>query len=138
MLLCLMGAGGTPSSPGYGGTPSSPDQGCTHPVLAGGYPIQSWSWGGVIYPVMAGGTPSSPGWRGCPGDGVPPSRPGMGTPHPDLGWDTRSPSRPGMGYSSIRWGTLLKVEQTHTCENITSRCTTYAGGNKMIYVALLI
>ena len=135
MLLCLMGEGGTPSSPGQGWE---------------WYPIQSWP----------GGTPSSPGW-GVPhpvlGQGVPPSRPGMGY--------LPTPSRPGMGYPlSARWGTphpylvwgtpsqegwgtplpvswmgypppLPKVEQTHTCENITSRRTTYAGGNNIcIYI----
>ena len=49
----------------------------------------------------------------------------MGYPHPcpDLGWGT----------SPVSWmGSPQKVEQTHTCENITSRRTTYAGGKNTV------
>ena len=82
------GGGGTPSSLGWGwgGTPSSLGRGgwVIHPVLDGGYPIQS-STGGVPHPVhpvlgtppvliLDESTPPSAGWGTPP----PPSRPGMG------------------------------------------------------------
>ena len=57
MLLCLMGWG------------------VPHPVMMGGYPIQSW-WG-VPHPVMMGRVPHPVMVGGT-----------LGTPHPDLGWGT--------------------------------------------------
>ena len=113
-----------------------------------GVPIQSWTGGvtpssygrGKPHPVLAGGTSSSPGQGGTPiqtWDGVPPC-PDLGYPScPDLGWGTPQsrrmgyPPRLGIGYPfphQLDGVPPLKVEQTHTCENITSRRTTYAGG----------
>ena len=93
--------GGTPSSDGGGGVP--------HPVMVGGYPIQTWPrWGTPRvpphHPDLAGGTPPSRPGMGYPTgqtwDGVPPYPDlGWGTPpNPDLRWGTPSPSRPGTGY----------------------------------------
>ena len=60
--------------------------------------------------------------------GTPLSRPGMGYP-PVQTWDGVPPIQTLDGIPPISWmGYPPKVEQTHTCENITSRCTTYAGG----------
>ena len=71
---------------GGGGTPSSLGQGVPHPVLDGGYPIQSWT----------GGTPSSPGW------GVPQY------PHADLGWEYLI-SR--MGYPPVQsWDGISPIQ----------------------------
>ena len=137
--------GGYQSSSGQGGTPSSLGQGVPHPVLARkgtlGYPpIQTLdgvppveTWDGVPFPIQTwyGVLPSARLGMGYPmvqtWDGVPPSWSGMMgypssqlygvPPHPDLGWGTPL---------SAGWGTPPKVEQTHTGENITSRCTTYA------------
>ena len=135
LLLCLTrksscgNARGTPPlrvasaryaalSNGWGGVP--------HPVLVvvGGYPIQSWWWGGTLgpphHPDLAGGTPHHPdlGW-GTPHtqtwDGVPPPPSSPGVPaHP--------PNRPGMGYPP----------PPHKCgqtENITFPHPSDAGGN---------
>ena len=74
-----------------------------------------------IIQTWPGGTPGTPPvqtWDGVPPtqtwDRVPPPRPGMGYPHADpQTWDGVPP---------------LKVEQTHTCENITSRRTYYVRG----------
>ena len=134
MLLCLLTMGG-------GGTPSSPGQ--------GGYPIQSWI-GGTPSQVWTGVIPH-------PWDGVPPTwTPGMEYPHPGHtpGCETPLPHQldgvpPTQTWdgvlpppTSVGWGTPSswsagrgtpppppKVEQTHTCENITSRRTSYAVGS---------
>ena len=91
-----------------GGTPFSPGQ--------GGYPTQSWTGGypSVTSPikkdeVSSMGYPSVQTW-----DGVPPWSRRMG--HPPHQLDGVPPPS--------------KVEQTDTCENITSSRTTYAGGNE--------
>ena len=150
--------GGIPSSHGWGGGggggqyphPVLVRGGITHPFLAGGgrvpypvlagrYPIQSWpeggtpsspGRGGVHHPVMARGVPHPVLTGGYPPiqtcDGVSPQSAGWGTPHPDLGWGTPLPCQ----LDGIT-PPPLKVEQTHTCENITSRRTTYAGGNNV-------
>ena len=99
-------------SPNGGGVP--------HPVLDGGYPIQSWM-GGVPHPVLdrgcpiqswMGGVPHPVLDRGYPIWRVPQSTPvlimspdpcpcqqdGVPLPHLDLGWDA-PPSRPGIKYS---------------------------------------
>ena len=112
------------------------------------YSIQPWMVG-VPHPAD-GGTPSFlmgyaiPGLdRGilpCQLDGVLPSGPGMEYP-PPIKKDGVLPYQldgvfgvfPSVKKDGVppsaRWGTPLKVEQTRTCENITSRRTTYAGGN---------
>ena len=114
--------------------------------LLGGYSVQSWTGGTPSF--LMGVPPIS--WMGFL-----PSRPGMGYPpiswmgYPHLTWDgVPSPKSRRMGYpQSAGWGTPPsssgmgtphqldgvpppKVEQTHTCENITSHRTTYAGGNE--------
>ena len=104
-----------------------------------GVPPPSWTWDGVPpkprmgYPPRPGmGYPLDLGW-GTPLDlewGTPPDL-RWGTP-PDLRWGT-PPARPGMGYLSyldLRRGNPpppTKVEQTHTCKNITSRRTYVRG-----------
>ena len=116
MLLCLMGRGGTPFSPGRGGTPPSrPGRGVPPPLT-----IQTWPGGypdTLHHPDLARGDiplPSIPG-QGYPGvppvqttDGVHPIQTWNGVPlHLDLIWGTPSHqdlwwgtplSRPGMGY----------------------------------------
>ena len=97
-------------SGGYPGYPHHPDLGWGTPQTGDGVPP---------YPDLRWGTPCQ-GYLGYP----PPSRPGMGYP-PDWRWHT-PPPRPEMGYPPPRPGMgypPLKVEQTHTCKNITSRRT---------------
>ena len=86
------------------------------------YPDLRW---GTLHLDLGWGTPLP-----RPGMGYPLPRPemgyppdlGRGTPHPDLRW--------GTPYLNLGWGTPpSKVEQTHTCENITSR-RTYVRGNE--------
>ena len=130
-------------------------EGVPHPVLdrgMGGYPIQSWPGG---YPIHScwGRYPRIPPiqtWDGyplCPDlewdTPLPHSDLGWSTPHPhpDLGWGTPRSRRMGYPSLSAGWGPPPvqtwdgvhppppKVGQTHTCENISSRRTTYAGGN---------
>ena len=103
------------------------------PGWGGGEVPQSCSdreWG---YPSPRMGVPLSlakPAGTGVPyphlGLGYPPGR--------NLGAVTGVPTGKDMGpvVGSImgwRLDILYHVEQTHTCENITSRCTTYASGN---------
>ena len=96
-------------------TSSSPDGGYPHPVRTRVLPIRT-GWG---YPLH----PHPPSGR-------------MGVPLlsgrmivPPLHWE-------GWGYPlppSADGGTLApKVGQTHTCENIASRHSSVAGGNKFI------
>ena len=97
------GRGDTPSSHGWGVPP-------TIQTWDGVPPPTIQTWDGVLPP------PTIQTW-----DGVPP--PTIQTwdgvlPHP--------PSRPGMGYP-FPLPPPLKVEQTHTCENITSRRTYVRG-----------
>ena len=126
-------------------------RGVPHPILDGGYPrypplsaewgtlIQTWDGvppgPGIGYPPISRMGYPPPG----PGMGYPPSRPGMGY-SPQSGPGMGYPPRPEMGYPpDLRWGTPCpdlgwgtpppqKVEQTHTCENITSCCTFYVCG----------
>ena len=102
ILLCLLTGGvphpfldgrGYPSSPWRGypsslkweGTPSSPGWVVPHPVLNGGYPIQSWMRGSPIQAWVGGYLR------------VPPSVPGMGVP-PSIREYYTPPFWPGMGY----------------------------------------
>ena len=118
-----------------------------------GYPIQSWMGG---TPYHEGWGPPSAGWgtpcldlgrgyphldlgRGyplCTWDGVPPcqegwdtpqSTPGMGVPPPIWTWVTVHP--PPCQLDGVP--SPPKVGKTHTCENITSRHPSNAGGNKV-------
>ena len=101
--------GGIPYQSQGGGTPSSPHGGYPHPVPTGGYaglpPSVRKNWGTLIR--KNGVAPLLGKDGGTPHQnlmGVPPCwRMGV-TPHP-------------------------KVEQTHTCENITSHHPSDAGGN---------
>ena len=123
------GDGGTPSSLGqWVPIQSWMREGVPHPVLDGGVPHPVLDGGGV-------GTPSSFGWgySSHPDLGweYPRLDLGLGTPpHPDLGWVP--PLSAGWGTPlSAGWGTPPpKVGQTHTCENVTSRHPSDAGGKK--------
>ena len=105
----------------------------------GGSPIQVWGGGGVhpSSPNRGEGVGGHPGPdRGCTPIQVP-----MGVyPHPVLGrvtpigswlevppphiWDWKGYPRKGPGTSG----------QTDSCENITSRRTTYAGGKYLLHI----
>ena len=101
---------GSPSA-GWGTSPSpsGPGKGVPPSGPGMGYPLCTWD----------GVTPHQEGW------GTPQSTPGMGVP----------PSGLGMGYTPpCQLDGVLpppKVGQTHTCENITSRYPSNAGGNKV-------
>ena len=101
MLICVLMAGSTPSSPGLGGggTPSSSGQGVPHPVLDEGTPSRP----GMVYP------PLFQTW-----DGIPPSGPGIGY----------TLSRPGMEYPPA-----LKVWTDTQSETITFPRPSDAGSN---------
>ena len=125
-----------------GTPPFRPGKGYPHPDLGWGTPCPDLGWGtplsrpGMGYPQIQTWDVVTPhldmGWGIFPW-----SRPEMGHPPGQEGWDTPSPIS-WMGYALSRPGTPIswmgypppKVEQTHTRENITSRRTTYVGGNK--------
>ena len=123
-----------------GGTPSHVWRGVPRPMSGGGTPRPEMgypsgqTWDGVPpQPDLGWGTPSQT-W-----DGVPPlARPGMGyPPQPDLGWGT-PPARPGMGYPLYHPDLdgeppppPRNVNRQTPVKTVTSRHTTYAGGNKL-------
>ena len=101
-ITCLGAGGGGYPIPGLGvgGTPSWPGQG--YPVM--GYP-RVWDWG---IPLSGTGVPPIWDW------GTP--QKGRGTNGSIMGWR----------YYGMEMGYPSALEQTHACENITSRRTTYA------------
>ena len=107
------------------------------------------SWPGVPlflgYPQPGTGIPPAYEWdTPCPGLGYPPPHLALGYSHLRLGYPYLGVGIPQEGtwdqwkYCGIEMGGGVppsnNVEQTDTCENITSSRTTYAGGNYNIYV----
>ena len=89
-----------------------------HPVLMAGTPIQSWQRDTPIRKDE--GTPCQEGWDI-------PLLERMGYPFHWEGW----------GMSHKVCPPLPKVEQTHTCENLTFRHPSDADGNHLVFVKLI-